>query len=56
MLPVLHPLKKTKIELKRGVTRVDLFVKLNNDDNARQVLKLLQQALDLIESIEKETE
>jgi hypothetical protein len=56
MLPVLHPLQKTKIELKRGVTRVDLFVKLNNDDNAREVLKLLKQALELIESIEKDSE
>jgi hypothetical protein len=55
MLPVLHPLQKTKIELKRGITRVDLFAKLNNDESARKVSVLLKQAHDLIEEIERET-
>ncbi|CAB4144088.1 hypothetical protein UFOVP453_19 [uncultured Caudovirales phage] len=53
MLPVLHPLEKTRIELKRGITRVELFVKLNNDDKGREVLKLLRNALEIIENIEE---
>ncbi|CAB4142589.1 hypothetical protein UFOVP451_31 [uncultured Caudovirales phage] len=49
MLPILHPLEKTRIELKRSIQRIELFIKLNNDKKAKEVLTLLKQAQELIE-------
>jgi hypothetical protein len=49
MLPVLPPLEKTRIELKRGVQRLELYVKMNDDKKAIAVLDVLKNALELIE-------
>jgi hypothetical protein len=53
MLPILHPLDKTKVELKRGITRVELYIKLSNDKNAEKLLETLKNALELTEKISK---
>jgi hypothetical protein len=53
MLPILHPLEKTKIELKRGIQRVDLFTKVNSDERAKEVLELLKRAHEIIDSMEE---
>lgn len=50
MLPIIHPVKKTEIELKRGVQRLELYASTNDDTNAKQVLDLLRQALQVIKN------
>jgi len=49
MLPTLHPMEKTKIETKRTIQRLELYVANNPDDKkAEQVLELMKQALELM--------
>ena len=47
--PTLHPMEKTKIETKRTIQRLELYVANNPDDKkAEQVLELMKQALELM--------
>jgi hypothetical protein len=48
MLPIIHPMEKTKTEVKRSVQRLELFVSNNKDEKAEQVLELLKKILEII--------
>jgi hypothetical protein len=49
MLPVIHPMEKTKIEVKRSIQRLELFVANNpSEEKAKQVLELMKQALEIM--------
>ena len=50
MLPIIHPVKKTEVELRRGVQRLELYIKTSDDTNAKQVLELLKKALQVIQN------
>jgi hypothetical protein len=45
MLPIIHPMEKTKIETKRAIQRLELYVKTKEDEKAEKVLELMKQAL-----------
>lgn len=48
MLPTLHPMEKTKIETKRTIQRLELYVKVSNDKKAEQILDLMKKALEMM--------
>jgi hypothetical protein len=54
VLPVVHPLKKTKIDLRRSINRLNVYIQQNPEDDyvksgeANQVLDRLEEAQRLI--------
>ncbi len=49
MLPVLHPLHKTEIDLKRSIQRLEIYIRINHDEKAIAILQLLKQAYGMID-------
>lgn len=49
MLPIVHPMEKTKTEVKRSVQRLELYVKSNPEDaKALSTLSLLKRIMELL--------
>jgi cell division protein FtsX len=49
MLPILHPMEKTKTEVKRSVQRLELYIKNNpNEEKTKTVLEKLKEILEII--------
>jgi hypothetical protein len=41
-------MEKTKIETKRTIQRLELYVKVSNDKKAEQILDLMKKALEMM--------
>jgi hypothetical protein len=49
MLPIVHPIEKTKTDLKRSIQRLELYAKSNSQDiNTINVLSLLKRAVEML--------
>lgn len=49
MLPKLHPIKKTYVDLRRSKERLDLYLQDNKNTNASKAIALINQAMEYLE-------